>query len=164
MARQKKQEESGRPTLYRAEMDEQVEKLCKLGATNQEIADFFEVHLDTIQEWLRRHDTFSYSVKKGRIIADSEVASSLYKRAVGYTFEEETYVDGKNVKTVIKEISPEPGAALNWLKNRQPDKWRDKRDIDLRTPEGITASVKWIDVTTEPKTETGDSVSSGQQD
>lgn len=130
----------GRPTDYKPEYCEQVEKLCKLGATDEEIAAFFEVHKDTIYEWQKKHPKFSDSVKAGKVIADAEVANSLHKRAVGYKFDEETYEKGVHTKTVTKEVAPDPGAALNWLKNRQPKLWRDKQEIDVRTPEGITVN------------------------
>lgn len=151
---------AGRPTDYREEYNEQAEKLCKLGFTDQELAEFFEVHVDTIYEWKSRHSKFSEAVKRGKDIADAEVAHSLHKRAVGYKYDEITYEkidarkDGMEVddsgdieetktevfkrRIVVKEVAPDAGAAMNWLKNRQPKKWRDKNELDLRTPDGLT--------------------------
>jgi hypothetical protein len=138
----------GRPTKYKSEFNDQAYKLCLLGATDKEIADFFEVNEDTVHEWKKVYPQFSESVKRGKIIADAEVASSLHKRAVGYKFDEVTYekvdmkIDGVEEeddemkteafkkKIVTKEIAPDPGAALNWLKNRQKDKWRDKQEVE----------------------------------
>jgi hypothetical protein len=150
---------AGRPTDYREEYNLQVEKLCKLGATDAELADFFDVEESTINNWKIAHPEFLESVKKGKILADAEVAYSFHKRATGYKYDEVTYEKlaeaegGMKVgdegdiedtkketykrKVVTKEVPPDGGAALNWLKNRQKDKWRDKQDIDLRTPEGI---------------------------
>lgn len=33
-------------------------------------------------------------------------------------------------KEVIKEVQPDTTAQIFWLKNRQPDKWRDKQDVE----------------------------------
>lgn len=116
----------GRPTKYDESYNEQGYKLCLLGFTDIELAEFFNVVEDTINEWKRVHPEFSVSVNRGKAIADAEVAQSFHKRAVGYSYEEETYEGGELTKTVVKEMAPDSGAALNWLKNRQPNKWRDK--------------------------------------
>ncbi len=136
----------GRPTKYNPSYNEQAYKLCLLGCTDSELADFFEVNEDTIHEWKKVHPEFSESLIKGKKIADAEVANSFHKRAVGYTFEEVSYekvmvelVPGSDIKTeaykkkvVVKEVVPDAGAALNWLKNRQGDKWRDKQEVDAK--------------------------------
>lgn len=117
----------GRPTKYEESYNEQAYKLCLLGCTDAELADFFEVNEDTINEWKVKHPEFSVSVKRGKTIADADVAVSFHKRAVGYTYEEETFEGGELTKTVVKEMAPDAGAALNWLKNRQKTKWTDKQ-------------------------------------
>jgi hypothetical protein len=117
----------GRPTKYDEGYNEQAYKLCLLGFTDAELAEFFEVHEDTINEWKTVYEEFSVSVKRGKAIADAEVAVSFHKRAVGYSYEEETYEGGELTKTVVKEMAPDAGAALNWLKNRQKTKWADKQ-------------------------------------
>jgi hypothetical protein len=148
MGKEKIPKEEGRPTKYKEEYNDQAYKLCLLGATDKELADFFEVNEDTIYEWKKVHSKFSDSVKKGKVMADAEVAKSFHKRAVGYQYDEVTYeklgekLDGLEEegdikleiykkKIVTKELPPDAGAALNWLKNRQKDKWRDKQDVDL---------------------------------
>lgn len=136
----------GRPTKHRDEFNEQAYKLCLMGATDDELAAFFEVNQDTINEWKKQIPEFSESVKKGKVKADAEVANSFHKRAIGYSYEEIHYEKivfednmfeeaiGQDVyrkRVIVKEIVPDAGAALNWLKNRQPDKWRDVSNIEL---------------------------------
>ena len=121
---------AGRPSKYKKEYTEQVYKLCLLGATDKELADFFEVNEDTINQWKKVHVEFSESIKKGKIIADAEVAASLYKRANGYRYEEKTYEGKILTKKVVKDVAPDTGAAMAWLKNRRKDTWRDKQDIE----------------------------------
>lgn len=121
---------AGAPTKYREEYNEQAYKLCLLGHTDEQLATFFEVHEDTINEWKVQYPQFSVSVKKGKVIADSEVAESFYRRCVGYRYDEETTEMGVVTKIVTKEMAPDAGAALNWLKNRQKNTWRDKQEIE----------------------------------
>ena len=75
----------GRPSLYREEFAEQARKLCLLGATDQELADFFEIDVRTIYDWKRTKPEFSQAIARGKMLADAEVAAKLYERACGYT-------------------------------------------------------------------------------
>ena len=63
----------GRPTDYRPEFPEQAEKLCQLGATDIEIADFFEVDVRSIYRWKHAHPNFSDALKAGKEAADERV-------------------------------------------------------------------------------------------
>ena len=124
----------GRPTKYEPKYAEQARKLCMLGATDEELADFFEVAVSTIYEWKLKFPKFSEAIKKGKSIADAEVASKLYHRATGYEHEDVDIkmFEGEIIKTpLVKHYPPDTTAAIFWLKNRQPAKWRDKQDIDL---------------------------------
>ncbi len=126
----------GRPTKYKEEYNEQANKLCLLGATDEELASFFNVCEDTINEWKKTYEEFSVSVTRGKIMADAEVASSFFKRAKGFEIDSEKVFQSEGV--IIRADTktyypPDAGAALNWLKNRQPKKWRDKQEIDHTT-------------------------------
>ena len=145
-------DKGGRPTKYQAEFARQANILCLLGATNQQLADFFEVNTDTVHEWAKKHKGFSDALKGGKIYADATVAQALYKRATGYNYHETTFekidlpekLQGAEIKTdaykkkvVSKHLPPDAGAALNWLKNRQRDLWKDKHDIADLTDEQL---------------------------
>jgi len=122
----------GRPTKYKEEYNEQAEKLCKLGATDQELADFFQVDVSTINNWKIDYPQFFESIKKGKILADSNVAERLYQRALGFEHDSEEIkvTDGEVVRVPIRKIyPPDPTAAIFWLKNRRPEKWRDKQEV-----------------------------------
>jgi hypothetical protein len=128
----------GRPTEYKKEYDEQAEKLCKLGAIDTELADFFNVSEQTINTWKKKHPTFLESIKRGKEIADMEVANSLYKKATGYTTDDVKIFqyEGMPVKVpYIKEYQPDTTSIIFWLKNRRPDKWRDKTEHDVNVNE-----------------------------
>lgn len=124
---------TGRPSLYRAEYAEQARKLCLLGATDKELADFFGTSEQTINAWKIAHPIFLESIKSGKCQADANVADRLYQRALGYEHPEVDIrvVAGEIVQTPITKIyAPDPVSAIFWLKNRQKEKWRDKIDVD----------------------------------
>ena len=124
----------GRPTAYKTEYDEQAFKLCLLGSTDKELANFFNVSEQTINFWKQSQPSFLESLKSGKEKADAEVAKSLYKRATGYRINTEKIFQFQGEPVIvptIEEIAPDTGAAMAWLKNRQPAKWRDKQDIEI---------------------------------
>lgn len=131
---EKKNNKVGRPTKYCPEYALEAEKLCKLGATDKDMADFFNVNEDTINEWKKVHKEFSESLKKGKMKADMEVADRLFKRATGYQYTEtikEASKESKDLvitKEITKEVAPDPVSMIFWLKNRRKDLWRDKQD------------------------------------
>lgn len=126
--------EVGRPTDYKAEYAEQAYKLCLLGHTDKELADFFEVAESTIYEWKKVHPEFSESITNGKEVADAEIAVSLYQRAKGYSHPEDKifqYEGDPVVVPTIKHYPPDTAAAFIWLKNRQKGKWRDTQQHEL---------------------------------
>ena len=64
---------------------DQALKLCLLGATDKELAEFFSVSEQTLNKWKKDYPEFLESLKKGKNIADANVASRLYNRAIGYS-------------------------------------------------------------------------------
>lgn len=146
--------EVGRPTKYDEAHNKKAYKLSLLGATDIELADFFEVSEDTIYEWKKVHPEFSEAIKRGKNQADSEVANKLYKRATGYQHEDVDIkmFEGQIIQTpLVKHYPPDTTAAIFWLKNRQPKKWRDKQDID-HTTNGDNINTLLIEIV--PPTET----------
>lgn len=134
----------GRPTKYKEEYNAQAEKLCLLGATDAELAGFFEVDEATINRWKNEYPEFCESIKRGKDIADANVAARLYQRAMGFEHDSEDIkiADGSVVRVPIRKIyPPDPTSAIFWLKNRQPKKWRDRIDhtsMDEKIEGGVT--------------------------
>ncbi|OJV50527.1 MAG: hypothetical protein BGO31_14285 [Bacteroidetes bacterium 43-16] len=137
----------GAPTKYKQEYAEMARKLCLLGKTDEELADFFGIAVSTLNLWKKSHPEFMESIKKGKDVADVEIVESLHKRAKGYQYDETTFekidtkVDGVEEdddiklevykkKVVTKEVAPDTTAAIFWLKNRQAKKWKDKQDVE----------------------------------
>lgn len=125
----------GRPTKYKPEYDQLATNYCLLGATNEDLAKYFEVSHQTINTWFTEHPSFLDAIKKGREEADANVAKSLYQRALGYSHKsKKIFADAKTGSVVevdcVEQYPPEVAAAIFWLKNRQRDKWRDKTHVE----------------------------------
>lgn len=128
----------GRPTEYKPEFAQHAAKLCLLGATDDELADFFEVHRSTIYRWKHDHEEFCDAVKSGKEIADERVQRSLYQKATGYNVTEEQavklkveqYKEEVEVVQVERHIPADTTAAIFWLKNRRSADWRDKQEVE----------------------------------
>ena len=141
----------GRPTKYKKEFNEQAAKLCKKGFIDKEIADFFNVDVATLNRWKLAHDEFRVSLKAGKRHSDDKVVESLYSRALGYEFKEvKEESEGGNVTkttTTTKQLAPDTTAQIFWLKNRQPEQWRDKpvSDIEDDTPDKLNININVVD-------------------
>ena len=65
----------------------------------------------------------------------------MLKRALGYKYTEVTKerIEGGFVvtKEVTKEVVPDTTAQIFWLKNRKPNEWRDKQNVELEGEIGV---------------------------
>lgn len=143
----------GRPSDYSPEYCEQARKLCLLGATDQDLADFFEVATRTIYRWSASFPEFSQALKAGKEVADERVERSLYQKAVGYEQEAvKIFMPGGATDPVYapyrEKMAPDTTACIFWLKNRRSEAWRDKREVEVEHTGEITlrsAAVSAID-------------------
>lgn len=121
----------GRPSKFDAAKCLQAEKLCKLGATDKELADFFEVSEQTLNTWKTEHPEFLESLKSGKERADAEVGHRLFERACGYSHPDvhlSNYQGQVTATPITKHYAPDTTACIFWLKNRRPDLWRDRME------------------------------------
>lgn len=102
-----------------------------------EIASEFGIHRATLYRWMENDAQFRDTINESRSYADSMVEDALYRRALGGTVKETRKygkadrngnVKAEKVEIIEKEVMPDTAAAIFWLKNRQPDKWRDRRE------------------------------------
>lgn len=120
-----------RPSKFKADYIAQAEKLCRLGATDIEVADFLEVDVRTLYRWKGENEAFCQALKSGKEVSDERVERSLFARATGYEHDEVDIrvVAGQIVQTPIRKYyPPDTTAAIFWLKNRKPGDWRDKTE------------------------------------
>ena len=121
-----------------------LEGWARDGLTDEQIAHNIGINVKTLWDWKVRFDPICNAIKRGKAPVDLQVENALLKRALGYEYEEVTteitetpYIDRhgkervrkqKHVKKTKKIVLPDTTAQIFWLKNRRPDKWRDKRE------------------------------------
>lgn len=138
---------AGRPTSYKPEYAEQAAKLYALGATDAQVADFFEVAVSTVALWKVKHNEFSDSEKTAKEVADEKVQQSLYRRAMGYECDEVDIrvIEGSIVQTPIRKVyPPDTTAMIFWLKNRKPAEWRETKAVELTGADGGPVKIEGI--------------------
>lgn len=118
-----------------------VQGWARDGLSNEQIAHNIGINKDTLYEWQKRFSDFSDALKKGKEVVDREVENAMLKRALGYEYDEVTQepvtdkdtgiTEMRVTKRVTKQIVPDVTAQIFWLKNRKPDEFRDKRDVEL---------------------------------
>lgn len=120
----------------------QLEAWARDGLTDEQISGNAGINPATLYDWKKKYPKISEALKKGKEVVDIQVENALLKRALGYSYREvkvEEDSDGQKVTTTIKEVVPDTTAQIFWLKNRRPDKWRDKRDVEHSGQiEGVT--------------------------
>lgn len=122
---------TGRPSKFKPEYIEQASKLTALGATELQLSDFFGINAKTLSNWKNAHPDFLLTLKSAKAEYDNRVEISLAQRAMGYSHpEEKIFCKGDEVTRVetIKHYPPDTTACIFWLKNRQPERWRDVQE------------------------------------
>lgn len=137
---------AGRRGKYEDWLDEdsllKVQGWARDGLSNDQIAHNIGITAKTLCEWQNRFSEFRDAIKKGKEVVDREVENAMLKRALGYDYEEvvqrPVVVDKETgetemrvVQRVNKHVAPDVTAQIFWLKNRKPDEFRDKRDVEL---------------------------------
>ncbi len=94
-----------------------LEAWARDGLTDEQIADKMGITTSTLYDWKNKYSEISEALKKGKEVVDVEVENALLKSA-----------KSGNITAIIF-----------WLKNRRPDKWRDKqKDVEDEHLEDIS--------------------------
>lgn len=111
-----------------------IEGWARDGLTDEQIAGNIGIRAATLYEWKKKFPEISESLKRGKEVVDRQVENALLKRALGYEYEEikEKFECGVMTERTVtkKEVVPDTTAQIFWLKNRKPEKWRDKPVYD----------------------------------
>lgn len=121
------------PHKYKPEFVELSRNYCQLGAIDDDLAVFFNVSKRMIISWRKKYPDFNEACTEGKEIADNKVKRSLFERATGYSHPEEKIFCTNGMVTKvdsIKHYPPDTTAAIFWLKNRDPENWKDVHKID----------------------------------
>lgn len=112
-----------------------VESWARDGLIDEQIANNLGISTTAYYEYKLKYAEFAEALKNGKDDIDVMVENALLKRALGYTYVEVTkeLTDSGMVETkrVTKEVQPDTTAQIFWLKNRRPQAWRDKQDLDV---------------------------------
>jgi hypothetical protein len=123
----------GPKTIFTNEQLKNVTLLSQLGATNDQIAIFFGVHSDTIQNW-EKHQEYKQARIEGGLFADMKVVASLYQRAIGFDYEEAEAIRTKSgdfiTKITKKKVLPDVKAQIYWLGTRQRENWTSTQSMN----------------------------------
>jgi hypothetical protein len=121
---------AGRPTVYNPENAEIARLACMLGATNETLAERFEVSRRTIDNWIATIPEFGNAIRQGRQVADETVISALFSRATGMEQEMTRVFCYRGQPVTVNytvQLPPETRACMYWLRNRRPWQWRENR-------------------------------------
>jgi hypothetical protein len=82
-----------------------------------------------------KHPEFGSALVVGKEEADQRMIRSMYQRGVGYDYDAVKIFMPAGAKSPIyapyvEHVPPDPAAGMFWLKNRQPDKWRDAHQLE----------------------------------
>jgi hypothetical protein len=143
-----------RPSRYTTEVKHKLDLVtgwAREGLSNEQIAKNLGINTATLYDYQNKFTEFANALKKGKEVSDFEVENSLFKSANGYTYDETTQesrlidtIDGKPIyglvvtKIVTKQVQPNPTSMIFWLKNRKPNLWRDRKEIDVPNGSKIT--------------------------
>lgn len=102
----------GRPATYEESVIPEAAALAQQGLTDKEIAAELGIHVGTFWRWFSEHPELREAVRAAGKTANNRVRMSLYNRAI----------EGSDT------------ASIFWLKNREPDEWRDRRETEIIVP------------------------------
>lgn len=114
---------TGRKSKYEAFVERKglvlAEGWARDGLTDEQMAHNIGISCSTLYDWKNKHSEFSEVLKRSKEVADYEVENALF----------------------VKATSGDVTAQIFWLKNRKPDKWRDKADMTLTPSNGVLESL-----------------------
>ena len=115
---------------------------ARQGLSDEQIANNMGIDVRTLYRWKKRYSQFCQSLEESKETADLQVENALFKRAIGYEYDEVTYTldeTGTMVETkrVKKQVAPDVTAMKYWLTVREP-KWREGA-VDVGKNELLTS-------------------------
>ena len=123
------------PVKYKPTYVETGRAMAHAGATDREIAEYLSVAERTLHRWKHDHPAFESALTTGKEAADRRVEQSLYRKAVGYSFDAEKIFHHEGAVTrvpYVEHVAPSDTAAIFWLKNRKPEQYREKFEVDMK--------------------------------
>lgn len=123
----------GQPYDVNYRVKKAIIALCEKGLTDPEIAKELGIHPRTLANWKAGDLNLLQAMSNAKAIADELVEMSLFKRATGYTYKAVKLFQHEGCilsEEYEEHIPPDTRAAEIWLRNRKPDQWRDKTEVE----------------------------------
>lgn len=118
-----------------------LEGWARDGLTDEQIAQKMGINVATLYRYKQSYCEICEALKRGKEVVDIQVENALLKRALGYDFQEERVErsdkDGMKIVQTLKHIPADVTAQIFWLKNRRPDRWRDKVPVEVNEDSGV---------------------------
>ena len=121
-----------------------IKKYFRYGMTEIQVCDLINIGISSFTRYKEKNPELWSTLKNEKQKADVEIIGSLYKRALGFEYDE-LKQDGtqdengklkiKSVTKIRKYVSPDTTAIIYWLRNRQG--WVDKIDAGLASPKEL---------------------------
>jgi pyrroloquinoline quinone (PQQ) biosynthesis protein C len=131
----------GRKSGFSEALQSRIVALVEEGKTLEQVGEVVGVSRQTIYNWLGQHKDLLYAVREARQVADELVEAALFSRALGYSHPEEKLFAHEGLvvdrQSVTKHYPPDTTAAMFWLRNRQPDRWKEKTEGDVNVNQTV---------------------------
>lgn len=103
-----------------------IEGWARDGLTDEQIAYNMGIKRQTLYDWKKKYPDISDALKRGKEVVDRQVENALLKRALGYEFEEKTYVA---VEMSREEYDLKVDIAMGIWNDENPNATQDERDL-----------------------------------
>lgn len=130
-----------------------LEGWARDGLTDSQIADRIGISDSTYYAWQLRFPEISDALKRGKAPVDTKIENALKDKAMGYyvtvkkpikvktkkQLKDKGLIEEEHIEYVDEQvyIPPDTTAQIFWLKNRRPDRWRDKADVFVEDAEPV---------------------------
>lgn len=138
----------GRPTKYNEEFHPPwAEALARNGLNDEEIAKKLNISVATLYNWRTDHKEFLEAIRKGKNDPDDQVERAFFKKAIGFREPAVKIFNNNGTPLIVpyeEYYPPDTAAGFIWMKNRRPDKWKDRQEINLKDESPKTIILKRI--------------------
>lgn len=133
----RKEASTGRPSKFNTIDWDNVKAMFEAGLSDKQVASVLKITEETLNNWKNENEDFFKSLKEWKLKSDEKVVRSLFERATGYSHPEEKIFQEKGEiirANTIKHYPPDALSMIFWLKNRQPELWRDRQEVEFTKP------------------------------